>query len=78
MVVPQGLVAPIGALKFLIDDHTPTFEQEVLADFGYACLEAHDINRGIEVVARSLDAVRPAASRRHAAHPASEISRRGP
>ena len=33
MVVPQGLVAPIGALKFLIDYHTPTFEQEVLADF---------------------------------------------
>jgi GntR family transcriptional regulator/MocR family aminotransferase len=155
MVVPPGLAASIGALKFLIDYHTPTFEQEVLADFlveghferhlrrcrrrnaarrdalldaaardlgdrveivgasagvhavmwlrqyhhsqiaaiadearqhgvglypvtpyymrpparaglllGYACLDEDDISRGIAVLARSLDKVRPAASRR--------------
>ena len=33
MVVPPALVEPIAALKFLTDYHTPTFEQEVLADF---------------------------------------------
>jgi GntR family transcriptional regulator/MocR family aminotransferase len=33
LVVPHDLAAPIGALKFLVDYHTPTFEQEVLADF---------------------------------------------
>lgn len=33
VVVPKALVAPLAALKFLTDYHTPTFEQEVLADF---------------------------------------------
>ena len=33
VVLPAALVAPLAALKFLTDYHTPTFEQEVLADF---------------------------------------------
>jgi GntR family transcriptional regulator/MocR family aminotransferase len=33
VVLPPALVAPMAALKFLTDYHTPTFEQEVLADF---------------------------------------------
>jgi GntR family transcriptional regulator / MocR family aminotransferase len=33
VVLPAALVEPLAALKFLTDYHTPTFEQEVLADF---------------------------------------------
>ncbi|HET7220897.1 MAG TPA: PLP-dependent aminotransferase family protein [Vicinamibacterales bacterium] len=33
LIVPPALVAPLAALKFLLDRHAPTFEQEVLAEF---------------------------------------------
>ena len=33
LIVPPPLVAPLAALKFLMDRHAPAFEQEVLADF---------------------------------------------
>ena len=33
LIVPQAMVPAVAALKFLMDLHTPTFEQEVLADF---------------------------------------------
>ena len=33
LVLPESLVAAMAALKLLADHHTPTFEQEVLADF---------------------------------------------
>ena len=33
LVVPESLISAIAALRFLVDYHTPTFEQEVLADF---------------------------------------------
>lgn len=33
LVVPPALVPTVAALKFMMDFHTPTFEQEVLADF---------------------------------------------
>ena len=33
LVLPQPLVAPFTAAKWLTDRHTPTFEQEVLTDF---------------------------------------------
>jgi GntR family transcriptional regulator / MocR family aminotransferase len=33
LVIPEPLVAAVASLKFLMDYHTPTFEQGVLADF---------------------------------------------
>lgn len=33
LVLPESLVRAMAALKLLADHHTPTFEQEVLADF---------------------------------------------
>lgn len=33
LVVPEPLIGPVAAQKFLIDGHAPTFEQEVLTDF---------------------------------------------
>ncbi len=33
LIVPPSLVAPLAALKFLVDRHAPVFEQEVLCDF---------------------------------------------
>lgn len=33
LVVPESFVPAVAAVKFLMDCHTPTFEQEVLADF---------------------------------------------
>ena len=33
LIVPPALVPPLAALKFLVDRHAPTFEQEVLASF---------------------------------------------
>ena len=33
LIVPPALVPPLAALKFLVDRHAPTFEQEVLAAF---------------------------------------------
>ena len=33
LIVPPALVSPLAALKFLVDRHAPTFEQEVLASF---------------------------------------------
>lgn len=33
LIVPEALVPALAALKFLMDRHAPTFEQEVLADF---------------------------------------------
>jgi GntR family transcriptional regulator / MocR family aminotransferase len=33
LIVPPALVPTVAALKFLTDFHTPTFEQEVLAEF---------------------------------------------
>jgi len=33
LIVPQSMVPAVAALKFLMDMHTTTFEQEVLADF---------------------------------------------
>jgi len=33
MIVPASLVPALAALKFLMDRHTPTYEQEVLTDF---------------------------------------------
>jgi GntR family transcriptional regulator/MocR family aminotransferase len=33
LVVPRPLASSVAALKFLMDFHTATFEQEVLADF---------------------------------------------
>jgi GntR family transcriptional regulator/MocR family aminotransferase len=33
MIVPASLVPALAALKFLMDRHTPTYEQEILTDF---------------------------------------------
>ena len=33
LVVPESLVPSLASIRFLTDYHTPTFEQEVLADF---------------------------------------------